>query len=436
MGILDSPNLSLQKLASQLGITTAGKSQDQLAKQLSVRLSGAARNAFRTPIFSTILSPAPTITLSAANATTAITGSVKVPSSLSGVTTINQVFRYLGGAVLRSDYNASTQTYAVTFPAYDYVKRVNVTTTNDFGSVCPEFMFDGQKMEIGELGEQQLIRVWVDNVPGVWSAVAPLDGSTYLRLVDFGTRAIRRVRIEISGGVFGGVRIGANDTVWAVDAPVGPRLIALGDSFSEGTGSSTGVWGSYAEVIGRLTGFDVWPSGSGQTGYVAPGSTGRVKYQDRAQSDVIAYAPDVVLIQGSTNDYSLGATLQAAATSLYAALRAGLPNAVIIILGICPVTAGNQDATSTANQAKLKAAAQGAGFPFIDPIAGATYDGAGNLLGQATGAWFTGNGNIGATQATGNASYYTFTDNGHPSGPGHEYLGRRVAYELQKLLPY
>jgi lysophospholipase L1-like esterase len=240
---------------------------------------------------------------------------------------------------------------------------------------------DGTYLEIRGKGAGGKARVRVD---GQLISATPTtftnDGSTYLLPLTFGARAVRRITVEAdSSFAFGGVRTNATDTI--VPAPVAsPRCIVLGDSFTDGTGATaqpTNWVRRFAEAMGWP---DTWASGLGGTGYLNPGSGGRVKFRDRVAADVIAYSPDVVIVAGGLNEVSgIGAAtytasqLQAEAVALFAQIKAGLPNALLVVVspfwrnGVETYNAAGAGALLAARDA-IKTAAVAAGAVFLDVL--------------------------------------------------------------------
>lgn len=133
----------------------------------------------------------------------------------------------------------------------------------------------------------------------------------------------------------------------------------LGDSYTD-----TNAEG-YAPTSARLMCWQYHGFGQHGTGYINPGSDGRVRYLDRVP-DVIAAHPDVVVLQGSTNDIGKGG-ITSAATAVINAVRTGLPDAKIVMVGpVHPPIYTLGEVTAVRDQ--LAAAAADTGTPFIDPI--------------------------------------------------------------------
>jgi acyl-CoA thioesterase-1 len=161
----------------------------------------------------------------------------------------------------------------------------------------------------------------------------------------------------------------ADDGPSASTSPAGPgaRPVAvfLGDSYT----AASDHGGGYALRTAEALGWTPVLEAVNGTGYVAAGgSSGGAPYGDRLAA-VVADQPAVVVVQGSTNDVgSPVAAVGAAATTLYADLRARLPDAEVVVLG--PTSPPGVDpAGLLAVRDVLEGAAAGAGLRFIDPVA-------------------------------------------------------------------
>ncbi len=350
---------------------------------------------------------APSVNLGASGGTSAIANSVSVLAVTNPVAgSLNPLFRYLSMAPGPAGTAA---------PDSSLVRSVNVAT-GPLPITVAEFLVDGSQFELIEKGQGGVYRLTVDGRLMSPSAVpaAPADNTIYYRLIDFGgVRAERTIRVEYSGAGFGGVQIGPNDALYSPSRPLGPRAVVLGDEWTAGYGADGGFVG-FASFLGALMGWDCWPSGLGGTGYLAPGASG-VTLRQRAQSDVIAYNPEVVVVAGGVYDQAYApADLASEAAALYSALQSALPTARIVVVG--PWSAGTPASSSVLSvRDTLSAQAASAGLQFVDPT-----------------GWVTGTGNAGSAPVSGNASYYTSADGVHPTQAGHEYLGHRLASELMR----
>ncbi|PQP25180.1 hypothetical protein C5613_10075 [Rhodococcus opacus] len=149
-------------------------------------------------------------------------------------------------------------------------------------------------------------------------------------------------------------------------AQVSSKLAILGDSYTAGAGAA--VDEGFGQQVAALLCWDGAYFGQGGTGYTNPGQLeeGESVYLQRVNA-VIEARPDVVVVQGSTND-SGGPANTDQARKVFSAIRAGLPNAQIVALG--PVAPPKEDpAKVAASRDAVRVAAEGERIPFIDPIA-------------------------------------------------------------------
>lgn len=356
----------------------------------------------------TVMSSPPTVTIGTANASSVISNSVLVPWTSSA-------FRYLGGTPVQA---------GVAFPDTLMGRYRTITSSVIPAYMNVEFEFDGSEFEIYQKAlASNNYRIWVDGqkVTDAVQSGPGSPGSLFLTHVNFGSRANRRIRIEGSVFYFGGIQVGPNDTIWKPSTPAGPRVALVSDSFGEGAGTGgAGAHECFLNVMGRLLGWrDLWNQSVGGTGYLNNGGGGgKVKYRDRIQNDVIQYNPDIVIVHGSVNDAGqTPSALTAEATALYQAIRAGLPDAtLIVVLPFAMLVTATYDAERDA----VKAAADAEADFVINPRA----DG-----------WITGTGRVGATTGSGNADLYRSSDAIHPTAAGSAYLGFRLAQTIAAAMP-
>lgn len=359
----------------------------------------------------------PTVTpvLSAAGAASQITSPTTVlaiPDVFSGV--LSPTFRYLATKPVQA---------GTVFPDREYVKSTGLTHPTGSLPYVVEFDTDSAKIEIIRQGNDTTAkhRISVDGVP---LTVDPQDGaasslsSQYLVYFDLGSAKQRRVRVEFAGNArFKGVNVEAGRSVTRPEGQTGPRLIVMGDSFVEGTGA-TGITSFGKKTARLLDWWDAWASGVGSTGYVEPGTTGKVKFRDRVQADVIDHAPDVVVVAGGINDrLHPPSSVGTEAGLLFDAIISGVPAVELLVVGPWWPN-GSPPADILAVRDAIKAKATARGLLFVDPIAE---------------GWITGNGNAGAPNGSGNADVYISSDGTHPTPAGHRYLGRRLAARINDL---
>lgn len=263
-------------------------------------------------------------------------------------------------------------------------------------------------------------RLWIDDQPvtaTMQNGTGGTNGRHYLH-VNFGSSAWRRVRIDVDNQSVSGVNIGPTDTWLKDDGLDGLRLLVMSDSYGSGTGAAIASTGeSWIGVCSRLLGCrDVAVATAGGTGLTAAGSWGTYATRFAASAALLTSPPDVVIIQGSTNDNGATAgTVTAAATSLVSAVRAAYPSAYVAVLGLLYDTARSGAALTNHNEV---IAVSGADL-VIDTVGG------------VEGAWWSGTGRVGSTTGSGNGDIFMSADGIHPTTAGHQHLGSRVAARLR-----
>jgi lysophospholipase L1-like esterase len=177
-----------------------------------------------------------------------------------------------------------------------------------------------------------------------------------------------------------------------------PRVAFLGDSWAGGAGSADGgAQNSYAGKAGRMLGgpFEVFPGGG--TGYTTGNpATGEGPFIDRVPA-LIEYAPDIVVVQGSSNDYrASGGEIEAAALGVFTTIREALPDAQIYVVGVIDSPASPNELMQVSRDAISSAAAEVEAV-WVDANAGGWLD-------------------INAD----------FADGYHPNEQGHQKVAERV----------
>lgn len=320
---------------------------------------------------------------------------------------------------------------------------VSVTATGTYAWFAPtnpefdcwgyEFEHDGIAFEIPIRGKDSYYRLMVD---GEFVTTAPQAGPSsaneaYLHHVAFGSRAVRRIRIEaLSGQHLGGVRVGPTDGIWTPNTPPGPRVIVAGDSWTEGTGATGGAIDGLAARLRDLTGWDTWTSGHGGTGYLNSTPT----LGTRLDADVLAYDPDIVIVAMGTNDYLSYTPLQiqTEAALVFARILAHSPRPTLIVVGPWYISGFPSNPFILARDA-IRAAASVADL-YVENVGG-PYPFSGNGADYADRGWITGTGRVGATTGNGNADVYIASDGSHPTTAGHAMLARRIASAILEELP-
>ena len=291
-------------------------------------------------------------------------------------------------------------------PTSDHSDTISPVSSRSFQAYNVVIATDAPVIDVRFRGTAGHYRVWVDGVPQS-VLPAPSGGAYYHATITFPSRAMRNVRFEVDTSRFISMSVGKGDVV-ATARHSATRAIVLGDSYTEGSGA-TAKFTAFPSRLCRLEGWgDCWASGSGGTGYLAVGTiVGRVAYGDRLASDVLPWHPDVVVVTGGRNDNGKGtpAQVQAAATDLFAHIRAGLPGARLVVTS--PFPASTAEATSpslTAIGDAIRAAAEVAGAQYVDVMGPSSYI-------------------IGSTGLVG-------PDGVHPTQAGHDRLADVLAAQI------
>jgi lysophospholipase L1-like esterase len=185
------------------------------------------------------------------------------------------------------------------------------------------------------------------------------DGNIYYYYIDFGSVALRKIEVFSTTPSYNGIYTKQTDSIYPAELN-GPRCIVLGDSFAEGTGGN-GI-NCYIQQFADALGWnDVWQSGSGATGFLANNADTYNTYRQRLVLDVIAYNPEIVILQGSINDGLFSASAVGAEVAItLAQLKSALPDCIILVTsslqnwgaGKIPVVAWDiKDATKAATLA-------------------------------------------------------------------------------------
>lgn len=198
-----------------------------------------------------------------------------------------------------------------------------------------------------------------------------------------------------------------------------PKLVILGDSqqatYLDYGGAQMGL-----EIAQRLAMADKYVgSHVGGTGWETNNTSvtpNGLKWSDsRRVADVIAMAPDLLVIIGSQNDTVTG-TLSAAVTATLNLFLAS--NSALIIVGIGPVAKGTQ-ALSDALKAGYLAASDQTRVRYIDNVAE---------------GWISGTGTVAGGSLDGNASLLLSSDNAHLPDEGQRHFVNFAAPAIGQAL--
>ena len=192
----------------------------------------------------------------------------------------------------------------------------------------------------------------------------------------------------------------------AARAPRGARVVVLGDSYTSGwNGAGLGSF-NWTSIVGRSRGWTVTNLAVAGTGYQNPGWTNQPV--GSLVSRTVRLHPDVVILATGHNDsrWSVASTSREA-DRVIARLRAGLPEAVLVIVG--PIWQnGSPPTRSLALRDHLRRKAAAIGAPFVDP------------LGER---WFAG------------ADHRFIGPDGiHPTSAGHRHIADELLADLAATL--
>jgi lysophospholipase L1-like esterase len=223
------------------------------------------------------------------------------------------------------------------------------------------------------------------------------------------------VVIAVSGGVTandnedgaGSTRSGvaptaATDTQETESPQDASRTIGfIGDSWASGTGTNAGTEAGFAALTAQELGWDYAIFAAGGTGYLQSSvATGDKPFADRVD-ELIEFAPDVVVIQGSSNDSLFAAEeVEAAAEELFTAIKAALPDATIYAFGVLDSPAADDTILAGSRQGVSQAALDTDAI-YIDPNNDEWLDLASD-----------------------------FADGYHPDAEGHEKVAHQLARQL------
>lgn len=374
--------------------------------------------------------------------------------------------------------------YAVTTPGWSYLTADTIyqTTAPLYANQTMQvsFIHTGAKCTIWWRGSGSQMLIKVD---GEFTSLTPQDaspgGSAYFTSIDFGSVGTRRIDLIGRTFHFGGVFTDITHSI--VAAPKrGPRMVVLGDSFTEGGGNEVSLTLSWVTYLAELLGWDdVVASGVASTGLLAA-TAPKMPYKERAAHDVAGLNPDICWVSLSLNDSAFtGAQVLDAAKLLVATIQTAGSHPLFVFssptykggIGFTDQDLINQnnlvrswcaeaghlyvddmssllavDADPHATTITADAAAAATSIATTEAlIPGSTYafaDGttffvrsvsgltatidylrtaqtSGATLTQTGSAYLTGNGRVGATVGWGSSDILVSSDTIHPSNAGH-----------------
>lgn len=303
-----------------------------------------------------------------------------------------------------------------------------------YGGHTIRMMTDAPKLAIkfGYVSSAYAYQVFIDGAPVTLDPVVGNAG-LYLTMVFPSSGRARLVEICMRAGV-GSIYVAQPYRVWKPGVRPAPKILVMGDSYAmttsyDNSGNALpGEYGMYHRMPGDLGVVNMSVDGVGGTGYIFRNAGGigapNNNYADRLAS-AIALAPDVLIIHGGgANDLANGYTtaqIITAATNLFQAARAGLPNAKLVFIeGFAPPVFGSFNASYTTIRAGVQANCMNTGVYYVDV--------------STTDPWLSGTGYYGATNGTGNSDIYVGPDGTHLLAKGSDYLRSRMADRLRAIL--
>lgn len=345
-----------------------------------------------------VIADAPVVTPGAASAASAIPGARVVAAT-------DAALRYIGRPVVIEQVDGVA-----------IVQNQSVTGTPSRGSVYyVEVQTDAPLLEVlvEGSGDTSAHRIMID---GNYASLTPVqytrDGLVHRTRVDFrGVRRSRRIRIESDGMLFGGFAVAVGDAITTV-APGNPvRAMFLGASSIEGLLGGDGfAFNAFAPATARKLGWtDLYISGASGTGYrTAYGSSPNLV--DRFRTDVLPFAPEVIVISAGYNDTLPGVVENA--PKLFDIIQAALPDTIVFVMG--PIDPKQDQGPK--RQPLLNAVSGRPNFYFIDNLGD---------------RWQTGTGNVAAPKGDGNADQYVGADGVHLSIAGNRYIADRLSTAIR-----
>ncbi|GLI23500.1 lysophospholipase L1-like esterase [Xanthobacter flavus] len=295
-----------------------------------------------------------------------------------------------------------------------------------FWSDAPKIGFEAPSGTAG-------MRIFCDGRPLTAGPIYPFAASNFWEVVDWGTRKPRLWEIHYGrdNATFMQIAITSADQIWPAPSPGTLRGGALGDSYLAGSSYGPFILGdTLPEHFGRLIGVDdMWRLGIGGTGLLNPGTGPYYTYRERVPQ-LLALKPDVIFLQGSTNDIgSNQAAITAEALACIDAIRGGAggqPGSSAPIFWFGPAPISGSYSSIQAVDAAIKAACD------ARPGQNIFY----KSLVTATPPWLTGSHNNASYSWSSNISQYIGGDNVHPVDKGTMYFaGRMASAYANEMLP-
>lgn len=336
----------------------------------------------------------------------------------------------LTNSVIWNDADAGVFNYYGGTPTTDGVGGVKFPSTTVSGVYSQylwrlETVVDAIKVQfrVIDISGAGVVNFIVDGQYLTLSPPTPGISGTMYVVLDFtraGGRKPRNIILEAQNTDFVSAQVLPTEGFYKPGGDVS-RVAIVGDSFTAAGGMIPRSNG-YAQILADLLGIrDIWNLGVGSTGYLADSSGTQLTFRGRI-SDLVAAAPDLIILAGGRNDSVYTSDELTTECLLYfAEIRAqsALKHVPIIVLG--SFTSGVTDFAAT--ETAIFAAVTTFNDALMYVIPDAT---------NVNGAWITGSGNTSATTGVGNADVYIGPDGVHPNNLGHFFLGSRIADDIMR----
>lgn len=322
------------------------------------------------------MTSAPTVAMSAANVNSLSSGRYWAPvTAQNGVganTAVYGPFTYAGAAAI---VQQASYAGCVFFTNVSYGGSTNFgggPNGQKYNHATIAFYYFGTQFNIAMVGNGIQARFALkvdDQYVSVTPVNVPTSANFYYYNVTFAAAGWHRIELVVDQNfLFNGIWTGAADSVMPC-AVRGPRVVYVGDSFCEGSGATFPGSAIPQRVFENLGWNNYIASGVGGTGLLATFGTSS-NYRMRFASDVFPYNPDIVILQGSTNDSAGGfsaAQMAAECAAAITALKAALPYVIPIVTSQAAVNGPTETTNLTwQHRAAMKAATLGGGGYFID----------------------------------------------------------------------
>lgn len=326
------------------------------------------------------------------------------------------------------------------------------------------FTFDGQEFEVffggTNLGAtlvvdgQYVSERYIRRARSAGTMGEALDRYDTYTKFDFGSRALRKISLYATSSLGpAAIAIAPSDTLSAWDRTAEPAMFGIADSYGQAPSENWRGAGIFFEAAALLGLPHVDINAIGGTGYAPvvtntdtrnPGNAFAARIATMADAQ-----PDLFVTAGGINDhFGRGAPplyasaeaarsgFEAAARDYFRALRAALPDAVLVALAPWEPNAAFNPADARAKAAVIKSALSAVAAPWI--IVDNLNSGWSNSSGAqdaGTGVgWQTGTGTVANPKGDGNGDLYVNADGTHPSEAGAVYLGKRLAQTIRSAI--